>query len=113
VRAFALDLRDAPLTGETLTLRIDGRTVALGARAALGHRLHLVKAEGPGSPGFPPEQGLAKRPGLSGPLTDAYFERMVHVYGTQRAEHAPSSRSWPRKARAAGRSGSGRWSRRW
>src|SRR5690606_2156639 len=27
---------------------------------------------------------LEKRPGLSGPVGDAYFGRMVHVYGTQR-----------------------------
>jgi hypothetical protein len=103
VRAFALDLRDAPPTGETLTLRIDGGTLALGARAALGHRLHLVKAEGGWRAGFPQEQGLAKRPGSSGPLTDAYFERMVHVYGTQHAEHTAElkklaekgARGWP------------------
>jgi hypothetical protein len=28
-----------------------------------------------------------KKPRLSGPISDAYFDRMVHVYGTQNAEH--------------------------
>jgi hypothetical protein len=44
--------------------------------------------------GFPnePEGTLVKRPGLSGPLTDAYYTRMVHVYGTRDAEHTDALR---------------------
>src|SRR5262249_25025994 len=47
--------------------------------------------------------GLQKQHGLSGPISDAYYERMVHVYGTQRPEHAgelkqlaeKGARGWP------------------
>jgi hypothetical protein len=35
--------------------------------------------------GAPKGQGLEKKPKLSGPISDAYFERMVHVYGTKNA----------------------------
>ena len=53
--------------------------------------------------GFPPETALRKRPGVSGPLTDAYRDRMVHVVGTQNQEHTSelqraaerASRGWP------------------
>jgi hypothetical protein len=88
VRAFALDLRDVPLTDATLEVSIDGASVLRGERASLGHRLHFLKQDGAWRAGFPAASGLEKRPGSSGPLTDPYFERMVHVYGTQRAERA-------------------------
>ena len=84
--AFAIHLQDVPLTGDRLALDVDGARVYEGPRAGLGARLDLVKRDG-WQRGVPTDRGLVKRPGLSGPLTDAYYDRMVHVYGTQRAEH--------------------------
>ncbi len=105
VTAFALDLRDAPLAGDALVVTVDGAEAYRGPRAALGHRAHFVKTEGGFRPGFPddPEGELVKRPGLSGPITDAYFDRMVHVYGTGVADDAQAlraaaergSKGWP------------------
>jgi len=108
VRALALDLRQAPVA-ETGALRIevDGDEVYTGPREALGDRVHLLRPDpgGPWRPGFPtpPEDGLSKRPGLSGPITDAYVVPLVHVYGTQRPDQAEAlrdaaergARGWP------------------
>lgn len=82
--AFAIHLQDVPGTDDLLELVVDGTRVYEGPRKKLGPRLSLVK-RGAWELGLPKETGLAKRPGLSGPLTDAYYDRMVHVYGTQRA----------------------------
>jgi hypothetical protein len=103
VQAFAIDLRDVPLEGAQLEVWIDGTQVARGARAALGHRLNFHKQEERWQQGAPAAGGLQKRPGLSGPISDAYYERMVHVYGTQRPEHSAElkqlaekgARGWP------------------
>jgi predicted esterase len=103
VEAFAIDLRSLPGEGEgALELAIDGESPLKLERSQLGHRLHLVKRER-WLPGVPSEQGLAKKPGLSGPVSDAYHGRMVHVFGTQNAEHAAEleklakkgARGWP------------------
>ncbi len=102
VRAFAIDLRDVPITGADLELAVDGKVVHTGKVAELGHRVHLVKS-GPWELGLPTTSGLEKRPGSSGPLTDAYFDRMIHVYGTQRPEQTEDlkkaaikgSKGWP------------------
>ncbi len=84
--AFAIDLQEAPVAGDQLALYVDGARVFEGKRAQLGARVELVKRAG-WELGRPHDQGLVKRPGLSGPLTDAYYDRMVHVYGTQRPEN--------------------------
>jgi predicted esterase len=102
VSAFSIDLREVPLTGGDVEFWIDGVKVKRGARATLGHRVHFFKAER-WQAGQPPGPALQKRAGLSGPISDAYFERMVHVYGTQRPEHAAElkqiaekgARGWP------------------
>ncbi|MEM7447149.1 MAG: hypothetical protein AAF355_02805 [Myxococcota bacterium] len=133
VDAFYLDLAEAPSLSTELALYVDGQKVFSGPRAQAGDRLHLVRKEpsrqgpltqdpltqdpltqeplqrdlgdehAPWTTGFPHEQGLEKRPGLSGPITDAYYDRMVHVYGTQKASHLESlkqsatrgARGWP------------------
>jgi hypothetical protein len=102
VRAFAVDLRELPATGAEIEITVDGVGVHRGKRAELGQRVHLAR-ETTWRLGFPREQGMVKRPGMSGPLTDAYYGRMVHVYGTQRPEHAKAlkelahkgARGWP------------------
>jgi predicted esterase len=86
VDAFAIDLRDTPTSGSEIELAVDGQTVGKYPRAQLGHRVHLVK-RGTWQLGVPDDGALAKRAHLSGPISDAYFDRMVHVYGTQRAEN--------------------------
>jgi hypothetical protein len=103
--AFSIDLRDAPLAvGESARLLVDGDEAYRGPRAALGHVVHLVRTGGAWRTGFPPRApGLEKHAGLSGPLADAYYGRMIHVYGTQRAEDVDvlrrtaerGARGWP------------------
>ncbi|MGD8858602.1 MAG: extensin family protein [Myxococcales bacterium] len=89
VSAFSLELRDAPVSSERVRIVIDGVEAYAGARAPLGHVLHLVRRGERFEPGYPtePEGALSKRPGSSGPITDAYFGSMVHVYGTGVPEH--------------------------
>lgn len=102
VRAFAIDVRDAPL-GETTRITIDGAEVHHGERAGLGHRFHVVREGGTWRAGFPNEPAKSKRPGLAGPITDTYYGRMVHVYGTGKPEHTEAlrraaergARGWP------------------
>src|SRR5690606_13649534 len=101
--AFAIDLRTLPATGSSLEIVVDGSQVYAGSRAELGHRAHVVLDEGRPRLGLPDASGLHKRPGLSGPITDAYYDRMVHVYGTQRPENQKAleelakkgARGWP------------------
>jgi hypothetical protein len=101
---IALDLRDAPIgTGDTLRVVVDGTEAYAGPRAPLAHVLHLARIEDRWQPGFLATEGLAKVPGLSGPLTDPYPDGMIHVYGTQDPEatdelrHAAErgSHGWP------------------
>ncbi len=103
VEAFTVDLRDVPLTGSRVEIVVDGVSLGPVSRSSLGHRAHLVKRGAGFGFGVPHEDGPVKRPGLSGPITDAYYARMVHVYGTQRAEHEATlkraadkgARGWP------------------
>lgn len=85
--AFTIDVEKLPASGSELTVYVDGTRVFAGARTSAGVRLALVKGER-WERGVPRDQALAKRPGSSGPMTDAYYGRMVHVYGTQRSENA-------------------------
>ena len=104
VRAFALDLRDAPLAdGTRVRIRVDGAEAYSGERARLGHVIHLARNAGTWRTGFPatPTDGLDKRPGLSGPITDAYADGLVHVYGTADPTRTGALRS------AAGRGAKG------
>lgn len=90
VSALSVDLREAPTgTGATLRITVDGATVHDGARAPLGHVLHLARDGTGWRTGFlvDPTTGPVKKPGSSGPIADAYYDRMVHVYGTARPEH--------------------------
>lgn len=99
--ALSLHVTDLP-EADPLAIEVDGREVYSGPRAALGHRLYLRRDAEGWALGFPPD-GRVKRPGLSGPITDAYYGRMVHVYGTQRPEDTDDlrdaaergARGWP------------------
>lgn len=83
--AFSLDLRDAPLAGGAQTrISVDGAQVYAGPRAALGHVIHLAREGQAWRTGFPADSrhGFEKKPGSSGPITDAYYGAIAHVYGT-------------------------------
>ena len=103
VDAVSLEMADVPLPAGDVTVKVGQAEVYSGPRAALGTRLHLTRTAGGWRTGFPPTDGLRKRPGLSGPVSDAYFGRMIHVYGTRNAEHTEDlreaaqrgARGWP------------------
>lgn len=103
VSGLSLYPREMPLRGtESATIRINGKSVYQGPVAALGHRFHVRRAGEGFEPGFVDQAGR-KRPGVSGPMTDAYFGPMLHVYGTQNPEHTEAlktiaergARGWP------------------
>jgi predicted esterase len=82
-RGFGLDLADVPLSaGDHLQVQIDGSTVYDGPRAPLGAALQFHRAGETWQRGAAAEAGLEKRAGSSGPITDAYYDSVVHVYGS-------------------------------
>ena len=104
VRAFSIDLSTCPLAGDEVQLVVDGDAAYEGPLAHLGHRVHLRKGPEGWALGYPVDpEGLSKRPGLSGPISDAYYGRMVHVWGTADAEATETlqraaqrgTRGWP------------------
>ncbi len=102
---LSLDLRDAPVGASGATrIEVDGTEVYDGPRAHLGHVVHIARGEDGWRLGFLPRaEGLEKVPGLAGPMSDAYHDRIVHVYGTQNAENERTlrqtaergARGWP------------------
>ncbi|MDH5491479.1 MAG: alpha/beta hydrolase-fold protein, partial [Myxococcales bacterium] len=104
VQALQLHLRDCPLEGESIRLEFDGALAYEGPLGALGDVLHLRRGAEGWETGFPQDpEGLFKGPGRSGPISDAYYGRMVHVYGTQNEDHTDAlrraaergARGWP------------------
>ena len=94
--ALSVDLRDAPV-GDSLSIVVDGEEVFQGSKATLGHILHLRHQES-WETGFAPDDGQRKRPGLSGPITDSYYGRTIHVYGTGVAEDRDGLRETAERA---------------
>jgi enterochelin esterase-like enzyme len=100
--ALALELADAPLApGDTLRVIVDGQNAYSGSRLK---RLELHREGGQWRQGPPPTAAEpSKRPGVSGPITDAYFGPIAHVYGTGDPELAPKlkhsaergAKGWP------------------
>lgn len=84
--------REAP--SRTGTIVIDGvrLQLAIGSSATTtlsrerGGRWRLVSA------GEPPQRGLDKRPGRSGPIPDVRFDAQLFVYGTARDDETPINR---------------------
>jgi predicted esterase len=104
--ALSLDLREAPLgSGTQVRIEVDGAPVYAGPRAALGHVLHLSRDGGAWRTGFPQavSEGFEKKPGSAGPITDAYYGAVAHVYGTAdaavtdalRQAAARGAQGWP------------------
>lgn len=83
-RAFEIAWHDAPLAaGEQLRVRIDGAIAYEGPRNKLPEQATFSRQDGKWQLGaLPGSSGLEKKPGSSGPITDAYFDGLVHVYGT-------------------------------
>ncbi|QQR89835.1 MAG: hypothetical protein IPJ88_16940 [Myxococcales bacterium] len=81
LRIYAQDLPLSP--NRELKLQINGEAVFEGKRDALGHRVNVVHQNGKWRLAYPETSTLEKKPGLSGPLTDGYYEPAVHVYGSQ------------------------------
>ncbi|NOY93088.1 MAG: prolyl oligopeptidase family serine peptidase, partial [Deltaproteobacteria bacterium] len=102
-RALRVDLNRCPLEGTDVRITVDGQEVYTGPRTALGQALHLVKRGDAWHLGYPEARAREKRPALSGPITDAYYDRMIHVFGTANAEHTHAleraarrgARGWP------------------
>lgn len=107
VLELSFDLRDAPVgpSGE-LRVSLDGTEVYRGPRLHLGHVASFARDEGGGAwrLGFLPRtQGLEKVPGLAGPMSDAYHDEIIHVYGTQNPRNETAlrrtaevgARGWP------------------
>ncbi len=106
VLALTLHVRDVPFDGDDVRVVVDGTEVYHGPRAPLGHAISVARSIGaagqaPGAwhMGFPdePEGTLVKRPGVSGPLTDAYYDRCIHVFGTQNAANTEALRRAARR----------------
>jgi poly(3-hydroxybutyrate) depolymerase len=83
--ALELALDAAPLAdAERVSLEVDGQVVYDGKRASLGKTAALRKTDGRWGFGNATVQTPApsKGTGSAGPITDAYFDSMLHVYGT-------------------------------
>jgi poly(3-hydroxybutyrate) depolymerase len=82
-RAFEVEWRDAPLgDGAKLRVKIDGQVAYDGPRAGLPEWLSFAREGEAWKQAKPVDAKLEKKPGLSGPITDAEFGGLVHVYGT-------------------------------
>lgn len=81
VEAFELR-RPSPRVADAaaVTLVVDGQTLALDAGAAMA--LHRDEERWTTGPLPPPKSGRVKRPGVEGPIRDAFFGPLAFVYGT-------------------------------
>jgi hypothetical protein len=83
VAALRLYVEDIPVPHGGADLVLDGATVLRLPANAPPVPLVLRRTGEVWAPGaYGPERGLRKVPGLSGPLGDAYFEPVIHVFGT-------------------------------
>ncbi|MEY4581079.1 MAG: hypothetical protein RL701_5782, partial [Pseudomonadota bacterium] len=104
-RALEVTLGDVPLAaGPSLRVRVNGAVVYDAARSGAGDTLKLVREAAGWRVGTPPSSPeLSKKPGSQGPITDAYFGSLLHVYGTQdpaavdalRKAAERGARGWP------------------
>jgi predicted esterase len=111
VLALSVDLKGAPFvtvsqnaSSNQFHVLIDGTSAYQGDRQKLGSVLQLAKPAGAWIMGtLPLAKPFEKQPGVSGPITDAYYGAMVHVYGSSNPAHVEAlkkaaekgSRGWP------------------
>ena len=101
VDALKLHVDQMKLTTDNAKVSIDGNEVFAGPVTALAKCGSFVKTADRWRHAQP--KAIGKRPGLSGPITDAYYDRLVHVYGTQTPKHTDAlkktasraARGWP------------------
>jgi len=88
-RAVMVDLEATPLrASRRLRFVIDDQPVFDGPRGTVGRffKAHQIGTSWKLGPPPEPKLGFEKKPMVSGPITDAYFGSMVHVYGTLKAD---------------------------
>jgi hypothetical protein len=84
---------DCPLSGSTVRIEVDGARAFEGPRSQLGATAVVSRQNGSWRLGaLPRAQGLEKVPGLAGPMSDAYFDEIIHVYGTRNAANVNTLR---------------------
>ncbi|HET8940304.1 MAG TPA: extensin family protein [Polyangiales bacterium] len=105
--ADALDVtwKDAPLSAaDELHWIVNGVSVAKSSRKGLPEVVTLTRSGDKWRLGSPQQQSaLSKQPGSAGPITDAYFGKLLHVYGTRNPAHSDElrkqaergARGWP------------------
>ena len=102
---LALHRDDVPFGADQTSVTIEGQRAYSGAVSSLPTVAWFHRTAGSWRLGYPvpARDSDVKRPGLSGPITDAYHDRMVHVYGTQDAAATDAlqraartgARGWP------------------
>jgi predicted esterase len=99
VARLRLYVADIPVPAGGADLVVDGTTVCrLPANAPPVPLVLEQTAEGWGFAAYGPEAEPVKRPGLSGPLTDAFLEPVIHVYGTAVPEETEAMRGAAERA---------------
>ena len=104
--AFEVAWKDVPLA-ETPDIQwvINGVSVGRSAKKGLQDKVSFTRAGEHWRMGSQELQknALRKQPGSAGPITDAYYSRMLHVYGTANPAHTAElkkqaergARGWP------------------
>lgn len=98
--------RDAPLDASAqVRWVINGAVVGKSAKQGLADRVSFTRVGEHWRLGGPelPKNALRKQAGAAGPITDAYYGRMLHVYGTANPAHSAElrkqaergARGWP------------------
>lgn len=90
----ALRLSPPGLSGPVV-VSIDGQSIQVARSDEDGHSspgLQLIKADGRWRAGTPDPAQPAKRPGLQGPIDDAFLEPFLVVVGSGRSERAETQR---------------------
>jgi predicted esterase len=104
--ALEVAWKDAPVASSSeLQWFVNGVPVAKSASATLADKVLLTRSGEHWQLGSAERQNsaLRKRPGSAGPITDAYYGRLLHVYGTANPAHSAElrkqaergARGWP------------------
>jgi predicted esterase len=94
VRRLRLYAEDIPVPAGGAELRVDGTIVLRLPEHPAAVPLVLARGEAGWAPApYGPEPGVRKVPGLSGPLTDAFVEPVIHVYGADDADETEEMRA--------------------
>jgi enterochelin esterase-like enzyme len=101
--ALEVAWQEAPLDAAAeLSVVVNGVSVAKSPKKALGSKLSLLRSAGTWQLGAA-SAGVRKHAGNAGPITDAYYGKLIHVYGTANTAHTAElkkqaergARGWP------------------